>query len=342
MNTELNAAAHVRRNPLLQVISVVMLALAAPALALAAAAPAPAWKPDKPIELIAINAPGGGSDRILRIMAKIMQESKLAAVPVNIVNKPGGGGSVAFAYANQQAGNGHYLVMANKSLLTNNLVGLGPSYTEFTSVAKMFNEYIAVTVRPDSALKTGRELIERLKKDPAALSLGVATSFGNLNHQGVAAAFKDAGIDARKVRTVIFPSGGAATTALFGGHVDVAPITLAFAASLLRNNQVRILAMSAPNRLPGLLAEVPTWREQGYDIMVTNWRGFVGPKGMSAAQIAYWENVLKRLSESDEWKAELETNFWSGDFMGSADMLKFLERDNAQARGFLVDIGLAK
>ena len=232
--------------------------------------------------------------------------------------------------------------MANKSLLTNNLVGLGPSYTEFTSVAKMFNEYIAVTVRPDSALKTGRELIERLKKDPAALSLGVATSFGNLNHQGVAAAFKDAGIDARKVRTVIFPSGGAATTALFGGHVDVAPITLAFAASLLRNNQVRILAMSAPNRLPGLLAEVPTWREQGYDILVTNWRGFVGPKGMSAAQIAYWENVLKRLSESDEWKAELETNFWSGDFMGSADMLKFLERDNAQARGFLVDIGLAK
>jgi putative tricarboxylic transport membrane protein len=122
----------------------------------------------------------------------------------------------------------------------------------------------------------------------------------------------------------------------------VAPITLAFAASLLRNTQVRILAMSAPNRLPGVLAEVPTWREQGYDIVVTNWRGFIGPKGMSAAQIAYWENVLKRLSESDEWKAELETNFWSGDFMGSADMLKFLERDNAQARGFLVDIGLAK
>ena len=167
----------------------------------------PAWKPDKAIELIAINAPGGGSDRILRIMAKIMQEAKLADVPINIVNKPGGGGSVAFAYANQQAGNGHYLVMANKSLLTNNLVGRGPSYTEFTAVAKMFNEYIAVAVTPDSPLKSGRELIERLKKDPGALSLGVATSFGNLNHQGVAAAFKDAGIDARKVRTRDFSVG---------------------------------------------------------------------------------------------------------------------------------------
>ena len=318
------------------------IALSALAPAAAFAAAAPAWKPDKAIELIAINAPGGGSDRILRIMAKIMTEAKLADVPINIVNKPGGGGSVAFAYANQHAGNGHYLVMANKSLLTNNLVGLGPSYTEFTAVAKMFNEYIAVTVRPDSPLKSGRELIDRLKKDAGSLSLGVATSFGNLNHQGVAAAFKDAGIDARKVRTAIFPSGGAATTALFGGHVDVAPITLAFAASLLRNNQVRILALSAPARLPGVLAEVPTWREQGYDVTVTNWRGFVGPKGMTTAQVAYWEAVLRRLSESDEWKAELETNFWSGDYMGSAEMLKFLERDNAQARTFLVDIGLAK
>jgi putative tricarboxylic transport membrane protein len=311
-----------------------------PATAFAAAAPA--WKPDKAIELIAINAPGGGSDRILRIMAKIMTETKLAEVPVNIVNKPGGGGSVAFAYANQHAGNGHYIVMANKSLLTNNLVGLGPSYTDFTAVAKMFNEYIAVAVRPDSSLKSGREVIERLKKDPSSLSLGVATSFGNLNHQGIAAAFKDAGIDARKVRTAIFPSGGAATTALFGGHVDVAPITLAFAASLLRNNQVRILALTAPARLPGVLADVPTWREQGYDITVTNWRGFVGPKGLTPAQIAYWEGVLRRLSESEEWKAELETNFWSGEYLGSVDMLKFLERDNAQARTFLLDIGLVK
>lgn len=340
MNMSLHGVAYRSLSRCRPLVVMVLLALASPQV-IAAAAP-PAWKPDKAIELIAINAPGGGSDRILRIMAKIMQELRLADVPVNIVNKPGGGGSVAYAYANQQAGNGHYLVMANKSLLTNNIIGRGPSYTEFTAVAKMFNEYIAVAVRPDSSLKSGRELIELLKKDPASLSLGVATSFGNLNHQGVAAAFKEAGIDARKVRTVIFPSGGAASTALFGGHVDVAPITLAFAASLLRNNQVRILAMTAPSRLPGVLAEVPTWREQGYDITGMNWRGFVGPKGMTPAQITYWEGVLRRLSESEEWKAELDANFWSGDYMGSAEYLKFLERDNAQARTFLVDIGLAK
>ncbi len=315
--------------------------LLAAALLAHAAAPG-AWKPDRPIELVAMNAPGGGSDRILRIIAKVIQDGRLADVPVSVINKPGGGGSVAYAYVNQHAGNGHYVILANKSLLTNHLVGQGPGFAEFTSVAKLFNEYIAVTVKPDSPVKSGADLLERLKKDPGSLSLGVATSYGNLNHQGVAAPFKLAGIDTKKVRTPIFPSGGAATTALFGGHVDVVPITLAFATSLLRSGQVRILAVTSANRLPGVLADVPTWREQGYDVVVTNWRGFMGPKGMTSTQLAYWEDTLRRLLESDEWRKEMDDNYWTTDFMASAEMRKFLERDNAEARGFLVDIGLVK
>jgi putative tricarboxylic transport membrane protein len=306
-----------------------------------AAAPA-AWKPDRPIELVATNAPGGGADRILRIMAKVMQDGRLADVPIAVINKAGAGGSIAYTYVSQHSGNGHYIVLGNKSILTNNLVGQGLSFTEMTPVAKLFNEYIAVTVRPDSTIKTGNDLIERLKKDPTSLNLGIASSFGNISHQGVAAPFRLAGIDAKKVRTPIFPSGGAATTALFGGHVDVVPITLAFATSLMRSGQVRIIAVTATNRLPGVLADIPTWREQGYDVVVTNWRGFLGPKGMTAPQVAYWEDTLRRLVENEEWKKELEINYWSADFMSGADMRKFLEKDNAEARAFLVDIGLVK
>lgn len=320
-----------------------LLALAAPlAVAAAHAAAPPAWKPDKAIELIATNAPGGGSDRILRIMAKVLQEGRLAEVPVNVVNKPGGGGSVAYAYLNQRPGDGHYVVLGSKSLLTNNLVGRGPSYTEFTPLANLFGEYVSVTVKPDSPLKSGREMVERLKKDPASLSFGVATSIGSPNHQGVAAAIKDAGIDVRKMRTVIFASGGAAATAMLGGHIDVVPITAAFAASMLRQGQVRLLAVAAPRRLPEVLADVPTWREQGYDVVVSNWRMMIGAKGMTEAQIAYWEDVMRRLSESEEWKQELEANFWTNEYMGSVETRKYLDRDNAQTRAFLVELGLAK
>ena len=306
-----------------------------------AAAP-PAWRPDRAVEVIALNAPGGGGDRILRIMANVMQEQRAFDFPLNVVNKPGGGGAVAYAYLNQHPGDGHYLVLASKSLLTNHIVGRGPSYTEFTPVAHLFGEWISVTVKPDSPIKDGRDLIERLKKDPAALSFGIATSIGNPNHQGVATALKAAGIDVKKMRAVIFPSGGAASTAMMGGHIDVVPITAAFAASMLRAGQIRLLAVASPQRLTGVLAEVPTWREQGFEAVVSNWRGMVGPKGMSEAQRAYWEEALRRFSNSEEWKKELETNFWSNDYKRGAEMRKFLDEDNAQARAFLVDIGLAK
>ncbi|OGA45338.1 MAG: hypothetical protein A3F74_05280 [Betaproteobacteria bacterium RIFCSPLOWO2_12_FULL_62_58] len=319
-----------------------LLALTAPLAMDAAHAAVSAWKPDKAVELIAANAPGGGGDRILRIMAKVLQEQRQLEVPITVVNKPGGGNSVAYAYLNQHPGNGHHVAMANKSLLTNNIVGLGPSYTEFTPVATLFNEYIAVTVKPDSPVKSGRDLLERLKKDPGSLSFGIATSLGNPNHQGAAAALKEAGIDVKKVRTVIFPSGGAATTAMLGGHIDVVPITAGLAASMLRNGQLRLDAVTSPRRLPDVLADVPTWREQGYDAVVSSWRSIIGPKGMTEAQIAYWEGILRRMSDSEEWKKELETNFWSSEYMGSVETRKYIERDSVQTRAFLVDLGLAK
>lgn len=316
-------------------------ALLAAACATSAHAADPAWRPTKPVELVAINAPGGGSDRILRLMVKVFQEQKAMDVPVNPVNKPGGGGAMAYAYVNQQA-DGHYLVLANKSMLTNNIVGRGPSYTEFTPVVNLFGEYISVTVKPDSPVKSGGDLIERLKKDVNSLSLGIATSIGNPNHQGVAIAFSLAGIDIKKTRNVIFPSGGAATTAVMGGHVDVAPVTASFAASLARNGQVRVLAVAAPRRLGGALADVPTWREQGYDAVVSNWRTFLGTRKMTPAQVTYWENTFRRLSESDEWRKELAENLWLNDFLPSAEARKQMDRDDAQLRVFLKELALTK
>ncbi|MEQ1776613.1 MAG: tripartite tricarboxylate transporter substrate binding protein, partial [Burkholderiales bacterium] len=283
-----------------------------------------------------------GADRVIRIMLNVMQERKDFAVPVSINNKPGGGSAVAYAYVNQHPGDGHYVVLGSKALLTNNISGRGPSYADVTPVAHLFGEYVCVTVLPGSPLKSGRDLVERIKKDPTSLSFGIATSLGGPNHQGVAAALKTGGVDVKALRNVIFQSGGAASSAMLGGHIDVVPITAAFGASLMKNGQVRILAVGAPNRLGGILADIPTWREQGVDAVVSNWRTIVGPKGMTAAQVAFWEEALKRFTESAEWKKEVEANFWVSEFMNRAETMKFLEREHAALRTFLIDLGLAK
>ena len=321
---------------------VLMMPLVLAVLTVGTAHAQPAWKPERAVELIATNAPGGGSDRILRIMIKVLQERRYVPTPVSVVNRPGGGSSIAYNYVNQYPGNGHYLVMGSRSLLTNHIAGHGPSYTELTPVVRLFDEYIAVTVKPVSPIRSGKDLVSFMKQDPTAISFGIATSLGAPNHSGAAAALKAAGIDIKKMKNVIFPSGGAASTALLGGHVDVVPISVGFGAQLLRNNQVRIIAVTSPQRLPGILKDVPTWKEQGYDAVVEQWRVFIGPKAMTAGQLAFWEDVFRRMMDAEDWKNELEANFWAANFQGSAETRRFLARDHEDAKAFLAELGLAR
>ncbi|HET7595784.1 MAG TPA: tripartite tricarboxylate transporter substrate binding protein, partial [Burkholderiales bacterium] len=94
------------------------------------------WKPDNAVEIIAPSAAGGGTDHTARVMQKIIQDQRLLDVPVSVVNKPGGGGSVALIYLKQHAGNGHHAEVASAVLLTNHIVGRSPlSYTDFTPIA---------------------------------------------------------------------------------------------------------------------------------------------------------------------------------------------------------------
>jgi putative tricarboxylic transport membrane protein len=306
----------------------------------AGTAAAQEWKPDGPVELVATNAPGGGADRILRIMVKVL--AKYVPTPVMVVNKPGGAGAMTYNYVNQHPGNAHYLALASRSIMTANIVGQGPSHTSLTPVVHIFTEYISVTVKPVSPIQSGKHLIDFMKRDPTVISFGIATSVGGMNHQGAAVALKAAGVDLKKNKNVLFPSGGSAVTAMLGGHIDVVPISAAFGASLLRNKQIRMLAVTSPARLPGILADVPTWKEQGFNAEVESYRYFTGPRNMTPAQIAFWEKTVQRAAQADEWKKELAENFWEPKIMGHTELVKFLARDHAIQKAFLTDIGLVK
>lgn len=310
------------------------------ALCLASSATAQEWNPTGPIELIAGNAPGGGADRILRIFVKTL--GKYVPTPAAVVNKPGGGGAVAYHYLNQHPGDAHYLALASRTILTSNIVGQGPSYTTMMPVMHIFTEYISVNVKPVSPIQNAKQLVDFMKRDPSVISFGVATSIGGMNHQGAAVALKAAGVDLRKMKNVIFSSGGNAVSAMLGGHIDVVPISAAFGASLVRNKQVRMLAVTSPARLSGVLADVPTWKELGYDALVESYRFFIGPRGMTPAQIAFWERTIRSATQSDEWKKELAENFWESKIMGHAELNKFLAQDNGVQKAFLAGIGLIK
>lgn len=304
---------------------------------------AQAWKPDTPIEIIVNCAPGCGPDRMSRLMQNVFQARKLVDPAITVLNKTGGGGAVAQTYLNQFAGNGHYLLHSGKSVLTTHAMGRSVApYTELTPVANLFGEYIGIAVKADSPIKSGRDLIERLKKDPAAVSFGIATSLGNTNHQGVAGALKAVGIDVRKTRNVVFQSGALAITAMLGGHIDAVPVSVGSWVPHMQTGAARVIAVSSAQRLPGVFAGIPTWREQGADSVVSNWRAMFGPKSMTPAQTAFWEGQYQKLLDTSEWKAEMTRLNGMTEFMGAARFKKYMEEDYAEIKAFLVALELVK
>ncbi|MCC7484837.1 MAG: tripartite tricarboxylate transporter substrate binding protein [Burkholderiales bacterium] len=299
------------------------------------------WLPEKAVEISANCAPGCGPDRTARLLQKLWQENRVIGVPVTAGNRVGGGGAVLYSYLNQRT-DGHAVAIASGSLVTNNIVGRGPHFGELTPLARLFGEYITVAVKAASPVKNGREVIEILKKDPQALSVGIATSLGNANHQGVASALKIAGIDVRKARNVVFQSGALAITALLGGHVDLVPGSVSLLLPRVLEGSVRLVAVAAPQRLPGGMAEVPTWREQGVNAVVSNWRGVVGPRGMSAEQIAFWEGALVKATATEEWKEAGRKLLLSDEFLGSADFRRYLDEQYAEVKALLAALELAR
>ena len=240
------------------------------------------WKPQKGVEIVAMSGPGGANDVIARAIQRYLQSHKLVTVPVTVTNRPGAGGVLAWTYLNQHAGDGGYLSVSPINLITEHIAGASPiTYTDVTPIAQLFNEYVAYSVRPDSALKGGGNLVQQLKGDPGSASFAVAAALGGANHIATALAMKTAGVDIRKMKFVVFSAGPQSTAAILGGHVDVAVTPVSGIAPHLQAGRVRVLAVTAPRRLPGAFSAVPTLKEQGVDTVFSSFRGVIGPRDLT-------------------------------------------------------------
>ena len=301
------------------------------------------WKPDKHVELVIGTGPGGVFDRTARLLQRTWKERGLVDVNSVVVNKPGAGQSLALTYLNQHAGNGHYLSVVSGILFSNFHMGKTTfAYTDFTPVAVLFNEATVFAVKADGPYKTAKDLFERLRRDPHAPSFAVGSTLGSATHVAAALTVKAAGGDVRKMKAVVFNSSGDSVTALLGGHVDVVPVAAALALPHVQAGRLRLVAVATPQRLGGALADVPTWRELGVDAVAPNWRGVIGPKGMSSEHIAYWTRVLAASVNSPEWKAEVEKNAWEDVFLTGGDAKRYLDADDAAVKRMLTELGLAK
>lgn len=304
---------------------------------------AQAWSPQKNVEIIVGSAPGGSNDKTARTVERAIVEGKLIPTTLSVVNKPGGGSTIAFSYVNQKKGDAHTLLIGTTALLTNHIVGTSQlSYMDFTPIASLFNDYVVFAVNANSSIKTGKDLIAKLKENPQSVSIGFATALGSHNHIAAGLLAKTVGVNARNLKAVAFKGSAEAITQLLGGHIDMVTTAAGNVSSHLAEGRLRVIGISADKRFGGAFANVPTWKEQGADLVYGGWRSIIGPKGLTPAQVSYWEGVLRKVTENPDWKADLAKNYWSDDFVTSAQFSKDIAKDYADIKAVLTEIGLAK
>jgi putative tricarboxylic transport membrane protein len=307
------------------------------------AAAAQGWAPQRNVEIVVTSAPGGSNDRTARQVEKAIVENRLIGATLTIINRPGGNGSIAYTYVNQHAGDAHYLLVGTPTLLTNHITGQGALYyNDFTPIASLFNDYTVFAVNAASAIRNDRDLADRIRKDPGAVTTGFAVALGAHNHIAACLLVKALGAKPRELKGVVFKGSADAVTALLGGHIDLVTTAAGNAAPHVAAGRLRVVAAAAPSRLGGALAGVPTWKEQGVDLVFGGWRAIMAPKGLAPAQVAYWEGVLRKATQAPDWRSDLEKNYWSDEFMTGAQFRAYLDKDYGSMKAMLTELGLAK
>ena len=288
-----------------------------------------------------LSAPGGGNDKTARLMQRIWRETKWLE-NVNVLNKPGGGGAVAYTYVSQHAGDGHYIAVVRKGLLTNHILGRSPLHpNELTPLAVMANEPNAMAVRADSPMKGAKDLGDRLKNDPQSITTSVGSTRGGPSHMMVVQLAKLAGADMRKLKVVTFSGSNDSITNLLGGHIEVMSSSVDALVPHHKSGTMRIVGVATAER-SAALPNVPTFRNQGYDVVMGNWTAIMGPKGLTAAQVAFWEDLLERTFNHPLWKNMLEADALEPDFRKSQPTREAVAQDYESERRMLVELGMAK
>lgn len=300
------------------------------------------WTPAKPLQLVAGTPPGGGLDRVARALAAALAETGRLAVPVEVLNVPGDGARRAWTHCiDNHAGDAHVVGISSPNLTTDYLVGVaGFEHTRYTPIATLVTEYIAFGVRSDSTLRGGRDLVARLATPGVTVAL--STALGNPNHVALVKLVRAGGGDIAAPAIRVFDTALDAVGDVIAGTADVCAVTAASVLAELAGGRMRVLGVSAPERLTGALARTPTWAEQGADCVIGAWRGVTGPAGLTAAQVRFWAGLLEAAAAQRAWTSELARLSWSPMLRTGAAIADHLAAERAEFIAVLGELGLLK
>ncbi len=255
--------------------------------------------PSRTVEVVVPYAPGGGTDNLMRTITGIIDENKWSPQPLNVVNRAGGSGAIGFNYIINKKGDAHVIGGATPMIVSGKIEGRLPGNHRDAMTVLMIVaiDELMLSVRSESPYKTIDDFVKAARAKPGGLTVG-GTATLTEDHIFTYLFEKAAGI---QVKYVPFNSGGEVTTALMGGHIDAAVENPNEIVAQTEAGKAKNLAVAAKKRLTAA-PDVPTFAEKGYEFYWEQMRGVVGPANMSPEAVKWWQDTLKKVTETKKWQ----------------------------------------
>jgi putative tricarboxylic transport membrane protein len=280
------------------------------------------------LTIVAPAAPGGGWDQTARVMQRVLAEIE-PATTVQVDNIPGAAGTIGLArFVQSERGNPNALLVSGLVMVSGAIINRSPvSLADATPIARLTGETEVIVVPASSPHQTLGELVNAFKQEPGQVSWG-GGSAGGTDDLLVRLLAEQVGLPASRVNYIAFAGGGAALAAVLGGQVTAAVSGYGEFAGQIAAGQLRPLAISAAERIPGINA--PTLREAGIPLDLANWRAIVAPPGLSNAEQEALTERVTRLATSDAWRSAIAKNGWDDLFLAGAGFRQFLLAEQAR------------
>ncbi|BAT59024.1 tripartite tricarboxylate transporter family receptor [Variibacter gotjawalensis] len=291
------------------------------------------------LQLFVPAAPGGGWDQTARTMELVLKHENLIKNS-QITNVGGAGGAVGLPqFVNQWKNRPNALMVAGLVMVGALIANKAPvKITQTQPVARLTGEAEVLVVPANSPIKTAKDFGEALKADPKKVSVA-GGSAGGTDHILLGLIGKALGVAPKSLNYVAYAGGGPAIAAILGGHVTGGISGYGEFGEQIKAGKVRALAVSSAERQPGI--DVPTLKEQGIDVELSNWRGVFAPPGASKETRDALIKLMDQMMKTATWKTETEKREWSSIPLFGDDYGKFLDGEIARVESVLKDIGLA-
>ena len=292
------------------------------------------------LKIIAPAAPGGGWDQTARSIQQVLVTEKLVK-SAQVINIAGAGGTVGLAqFVNSAKGDGNQLMVNGFVMVGAILLNKSPvSLSQVTPIARLSQETQVMVVPASSLIKNATDLAEAVKKDVAKVTFA-GGSAGGVDHIMAALFVGAVGADASKVNYVAFSGGGESLAAILGAKVTAGISGYSEYEGQIKAGKLRAIGVTSPQRLPTV--DVPTFKEQGIDLVLTNWRSVVAAPGISDAQKKALADLVDKLATSTAWKEVLKQKGWDDAYLPADAFAKFLGDEQKRVSDVLKSVGLVK